>query len=95
MYQLIYMIHLINLQIVGVETSDDLYNVLYDAFYKNNLFSPNLNKLKKIYSEDEIRNILQDSEIQGRVRETIEKLRQTEEFTIPQVKYNKEFVDNC
>lgn len=83
--------HLINLQIAGVETSDDLYNVLYDAFYKNNLFSPNLNKLKKIYSEDEIRNILQDSEIQGRVRETIEKLRQTEEFTIPQVKYNKEF----
>lgn len=83
--------HLINLQIEGVETSDDLYNVLYDAFYKNNLFSPNINKLKKIYSEDEIRNILEDSEIQGRVKETIEKLRQTEEFTIPQIKYNKDF----
>ena len=83
--------HLINLQIEGVETSDDLYNVLYDAFYKNNLFLPNINKLKKIYSEDEIRNILEDSEIQGRVKETIEKLRQTEEFTIPQIKYNKDF----
>lgn len=83
--------HLINLQIEGVETSDDLYNVLYDAFYKNNLFSPNINKLKKIYSEDEIRNILEDSEIQGRVKETVEKLRQTEEFTIPQIKYNKDF----
>ena len=83
--------HLINLQIEGVETSDDLYNVLYDAFYKNNLFSPNISKLKKVYSEDEIRNILEDSEIQGRVKETIEKLRQTEEFTIPQIKYNKDF----
>lgn len=83
--------HLINLQIEGVETSDDLYNVLYDAFYKNNLFSPNINKLKKIYSEDEIRNILEDSEIQGIVKETIEKLRQTEEFTIPQIDYNKDF----
>lgn len=83
--------HLINLQIEGVETSDDLYNVLYDAFYKNNLFSPNISKLKKIYSEDEIRNILEDSEIQGRVKETVEKLRQTEEFTIPQIKYNKDF----
>lgn len=83
--------HLINLQIEGVETSDDLYNVLYDAFYKNNLFSPNINKLKKIYSEDEIRNILEDSEIQGRVKDTIEKLRHTEEFTIPQIKYNKDF----
>ena len=83
--------HLINLQIEGVETSDDLYKVLYDAFYKNSLFSPNINKLKKIYSEDEIRNILEDSEIQGRVKETIEKLRQTEEFTIPQIKYNKDF----
>jgi len=83
--------HLINLQIEGVETSDDLYNALYGAFYKNNLFSPNISKLKKIYSEDEIRNILEDSEIQGRVKETIEKLRQTEEFTIPQIKYNKDF----
>ncbi len=83
--------HLINLQIEGVETSDDLYKVLNDAFYKNDLFSPNINKLKKIYSEDEIRNILEDSEIQGRVKETIEKLRQTEEFTIPQIKVNKDF----
>lgn len=83
--------HLINLQIEGVETSDDLYRTLYDAFYKNNLFSPNINKLKRIYSEEEIRNILEDSEIQGRVKDTIDKLRHTEEFTIPQINHNKDF----
>ena len=83
--------HLINLQIEGVETSTDLYNILYPAFYKNNFFSPNINKLNKIYDENEIRNILESSEIQGRVKETIEKLRYTEEFDIPKVKINKEF----
>ena len=83
--------HLINVNIPNVETSDDLYRTLYEAFYKDNLFSPNLNKLKKIYSEEEIRNILEDAEIQGRVRDTIERLRHTEEFTIPQINYNKDF----
>ena len=83
--------HLINVNIPNVETSDDLYRNLYEAFYKGSLFSPNLNKLKKIYSEEEIRNILEDAEIQGRVRDTIERLRHTEEFTIPQIKYNKDF----
>lgn len=83
--------HLINVNISNVETSDDLYRTLYEAFYKGSLFSPNLNKLKKIYSEEEIRNILEDAEIQGRVRDTIERLRHTEEFTIPQINYNKDF----
>lgn len=83
--------HLINLQIPGVETSTDLYNVLYPAFYKDNLFSPNVNKLSKIYNENEIRNILENSEVQGRVKDTIEKLRYIEEFDIPTVKVNKDF----
>lgn len=83
--------HLINLQLPEVETSIDLYNVLYSSFYKNNLFSPDIYKLNKIYNETEIRNILENSSIQGRVKETIEKLRNTEEFNIPLVKINKEF----
>jgi hypothetical protein len=83
--------HLINLQIADVETSDELYEVLYDAFYENTLFSPNVDKLSKIYTEYEIEKILESSEIQGRIRETIEKLRHTEEFTIPRIAYKKEF----
>jgi hypothetical protein len=65
---------------LDVENSEELYDLLYDTFYVDGLFSPqkNLKKLKKLYSETEIRNILQDVTIQARIKETVEKLRFTE-----------------
>ena len=79
------------LQIKDVETSDELYDVLYDTFYKNGIFEPQLKKMQKIYTEEEIRTILEDVEIQARIKETVEKLRHTEEFNITQIEYDKDF----
>ena len=86
---------------LDVETSEELYDLLYDAFYVDSLFSPqkNLKKLKQIYTETEIRNILQDITIQARIKETIEKLRFTEPFNITQIDktnpyYYKELIIN-
>jgi hypothetical protein len=72
---------------LDVENSEELYDLLYDTFYVDGLFSPqkNLKKLKKLYSETEIRNILQDVTIQARIKETVEKLRFTEPFNITQI----------
>lgn len=79
------------LQIKDVETSDELYDVLYDTFYKNGIFEPQLKKMQKIYTEEEIRTILEDVEIQARIKETVEKLRHIEEFNITQIEYDKDF----
>jgi hypothetical protein len=79
------------LQIQDVETSEELYEVLNDAFYKDGVFNPDVKKLQKIYTETEVRNILEDVEIQARILETIEKLRHTEEFNITPIKVDGEF----
>ncbi len=79
------------LQLSNVETSEDLYDLLNDAFYEDNLFSPQINKLKKIYTETEIRNILENIEIQAKIKETVEKLRFTESFSITQVPKDIEY----
>ncbi len=76
---------------LNVETSDELYDILYDTFYKNGIFEPQLKKMQKIYTEEEIRTILEDVEIQARIKETVEKLRHTEEFNITQIEYDKDF----
>jgi hypothetical protein len=82
---------LATLQIANVETSEDLYEVLKDTFYSGGVFNPNVKKMEKIYSEAEIRNILEDVEIQARILETIEKLRHTEEFNITQIQVDQDF----
>jgi GNAT superfamily N-acetyltransferase len=79
------------LQINNVETSEELYEVLKDTFYNKGVFDPNVKKMEKIYSEAEIRNILEDVEIQARILETIEKLRHTEEFNITPIKVDQDF----
>lgn len=82
---------LVALDIENVETSEDLYNVLSDVFYKDGVFTPDAQKMKSIYSDSEIRAILSDVEVLARVKETIEKLRNTEPFNIIKIEENEDF----
>lgn len=85
-------VDLVNLDIQGVETSDELYHELYNAFYdKDGMFKPNPKKMRKIYSESEINNILENVEVQAKVKETIERLRNTEEFDIVKIEVDENF----
>ena len=85
-------VELVSLDIQGVETSDELYKELYNAFYnKDGMFKPNPKKMRKIYSEAEINNILEDVEVQAKVKETIERLRNTEEFDIVKIETDENF----
>ena len=85
-------VDLVNLDIQGVETSDELYHELYNAFYdKDGVFKPNPKKMRKIYSEAEINNILENVEVQAKVKETIERLRNTEEFDIVKIEVDGNF----
>ena len=85
-------VDLVNLDIQGVETSDELYQELYNAFYdKGGMFKPNPKKMRKIYSEAEINNILENVEVQAKVKETIERLRNTEEFDIVKIEVDENF----
>jgi hypothetical protein len=83
--------HLINLQITGIENSTQLYKLLYGMFYKDGIFNPDVKKLEKIYYRDEINTLLTDVEVLARARETVDKLKNTEEFEIPQIKFNPDF----
>lgn len=85
-------VDLVNLDIQGVETSDELYQELYNAFYdKDGVFKPNPKKMRKIYSEAEINNILENVEVQAKVKETIERLRNTEEFDIIKIEVDENY----
>lgn len=79
------------LQIKDVENSEDLYDLLNDMFFKDNLFDPQVKKLEKIYTDVEIKNILEDVEVQARIKETVEKLRFTDSFPITEVKEDKNY----
>jgi len=65
------------------ESSVDYLNALEKAFYTNGLFSPTTKSLKPLYSSYEIENILSSPELMGKIKETIEKLKNTEEFFQP------------
>ena len=85
-------VDLVNLDIQGVETSDELYQELYNVFYdKDGIFKPNPKKMRKIYSEAEINNILENVEVQAKVKETIERLRNTEEFDIIRIEADENY----
>ena len=73
------------------EDSDELLKALEDAFYKDGLFYPQGDKLREMYLGAEVDNILGSAEIQGRIKETVERLRHTETFQIPQIEFKIEF----
>jgi GNAT superfamily N-acetyltransferase len=70
---------------------EDLYDVLREAFYKGNIFSPTQKSLKAsgIYSEYEIGKILEDVNLQATIYSTIQRLKH-EENSISVIQFGKE-----
>lgn len=83
---------LINLNVEGIETSEDLYSKLSDMFFENGLFKPNPRKMKSFYSEVEISKIMTSVSEQAKIKETLEKLRHTEEFDLVSIPFEKQFL---
>ena len=58
----------------------DLFYTLKEAFYKDGLFNPTAESLRKsdLYSIYEINNILSDVNLQGKIKDTIEKMNNSD-----------------
>ncbi len=73
------------------EDIEDLYDVLREAFYQGNIFSPTQKSLKAsgIYNDYELGKILEDVNLQATIYSTIQRLKH-EENSIPVIQYGKE-----
>ena len=68
------------LEFPQIASTDDLLPILQKAFYNKGLFNPTQQSLQSsgLYSKFEIQNILNDVELQARIKETVEKLVNTD-----------------
>jgi hypothetical protein len=78
------------------ESSEELYFKLKEAFFnKKGLFSPTKKSLKdsKLYTNIEIERILANAKLQAKIKDTIQKLKNTEPFFKGEdIEFEKEFV---
>lgn len=77
------------------ESSVELHTALKKAFFdKKGLFKPTKKSLRasKLYSEVEISRILTNATIQAKIKDTISKLANTEEFFRNNYEYNENFL---
>ena len=61
-----------------IKDSEEFLGELQNAFYKEGVFSPSAKSLSKLYSKFEIASILSDVEVMAKIKESIEKLKRTD-----------------
>jgi len=77
----------------NIENSEELSNILEKAFYNKGIFNPNRQSLLKsdLYSEYEINNILNDIQLQAIIKDSLERLKNTEKIENKPYPFKEEF----
>lgn len=81
-----------NISLDGINTSEDLYSMLKDMFFEKGLFKPNPIKMRTFYSEVEINDILSNIKTQATIKDTIERLANTDEFNMNSISFDEKFL---